>query len=285
MTKASTDGSPSFHVVAPSLPNYGFSSAPSKPGFGIPQYAEVCHKLMLKLGYSLYATQGGDWGFAITRMMGVLYLEHCLASHTNFVRVTKPPTTTENPSVSLQNSVTPYEEWEKAGLERSKWFMEEGFGYNLIQATKPATVGFALRDSPVALLAWIYEKLHDWTDDYPWSDDEILEWVSIYQFSTAGPGASVRTYYENTHSEQELTKKVMEYNGKVKLGLSWFPKDLVVPPRVWGRTLGDVVFEAVHEDGGHFAAHERPEVLAADLKKMFGKSGGAEGVIARLVGQ
>ena len=31
-----------------------------------------------------------------------------------------------------------------------------------------------LADSPVALLAWIYEKSHDWTDDYPWTDDEIL---------------------------------------------------------------------------------------------------------------
>lgn len=32
---------PSFHVVAPSLPGFGFSEAPSKPGFKGPQYAEV----------------------------------------------------------------------------------------------------------------------------------------------------------------------------------------------------------------------------------------------------
>jgi len=31
--------------------------------------------------------------------------------------------------------------------------------------------------------------------------------------------------------------------------------------------------------GGHFAAHERPEELADDLFKMFGKGGGAYGVI------
>lgn len=232
---------------------------------------------MLQLGYNHYATQGGDWGYAVTRMMGVLYPEHCLASHTNFVRITQQP-------AELKDSDTPLEEWEKAGLERTKWFMTEGFGYNAAQTTKPATIGFALRDSPVALLAWIYEKLHDWTDDYPWSDDEVLEWVSIYQFSTAGPEASARIYYENTHSQQEITKKVLEYNGKVKLGLSWFPKDLIVPPKAWGRTLGDVVFEAVHGDGGHFAAHERPEVLAGDLKVMFGKEGGARGVVERLVG-
>lgn len=40
-----------------------------------------------------------------------------------------------------------------------------------------------------------------------------------------------------------------------------------------------MVFESVHEDGGHFAAHERPQVLAEDLFKMFGKGGGAYGVI------
>ena len=32
---------PSFHVVAPSLPGFGFSEAPKKPGFKGPQYAEV----------------------------------------------------------------------------------------------------------------------------------------------------------------------------------------------------------------------------------------------------
>jgi pimeloyl-ACP methyl ester carboxylesterase len=49
---------PSFHVVAPSLPGYGFSEAPSKPGFGLSQYAEVCHKLMLALGYDKYGQSG-----------------------------------------------------------------------------------------------------------------------------------------------------------------------------------------------------------------------------------
>ncbi len=40
------------------------------------------------------------------------------------------------------------------------------------QATKPQTIGYSLADSPVGLLAWIYEKLVSWTDEYPWTDDE-----------------------------------------------------------------------------------------------------------------
>ena len=53
LTQGGTDH-PAFHVVAPSLPNYGFSSGVSKKGFSLPQYAETNHKLMLKLGYSQY---------------------------------------------------------------------------------------------------------------------------------------------------------------------------------------------------------------------------------------
>lgn len=48
----------SFHVVAPSLPNFGFSSGVAKPGFGLKQYAEVCHRLMQALGFNKYVTQG-----------------------------------------------------------------------------------------------------------------------------------------------------------------------------------------------------------------------------------
>ena len=38
---AGVDDYPGFHVVAPSLPGFGFSQAPNKPGFKGPQYAEV----------------------------------------------------------------------------------------------------------------------------------------------------------------------------------------------------------------------------------------------------
>lgn len=38
---ASSPDHPSFHVVAPSLPNFGFSEAPKKAGFDGPKYAEV----------------------------------------------------------------------------------------------------------------------------------------------------------------------------------------------------------------------------------------------------
>lgn len=277
------DNQPSFNVVVPSLPNFGFSAAVTKPGFGPNQYAETCHKLMLQLGYDRYVTQGGDWGFIITRRMGIQYPSHVIASHLNFVRVTKPPELSQTPGQYLKHAVLPYTQSEREGLQRTAWFREKGFGYNLEQSTRPHTLGFALRDSPVALLSWIYEKLHDWTDSYPWTDDEVLTWISIYAFSTAGADSSVRIYYEAR--AQEAIAPGYSYFAKVPLGLSYFPKDLVVPPSTWGRTLGPVVFERRHEDGGHFAAHERPEKLADDLRAMFGKGGGAEAAVRKLKGQ
>src|SRR5438045_1649675 len=53
------DHQPAFHVVALSLPNFGFSEGSKRKGFSIEQYAETAHKLMLQLGYNEYVTQGG----------------------------------------------------------------------------------------------------------------------------------------------------------------------------------------------------------------------------------
>ncbi|KAK5657373.1 hypothetical protein OQA88_2943 [Cercophora sp. LCS_1] len=192
LTDPEDDNEPSFHVVAPSLPNFGFSDAPTKPGFNIVQYAECLDKLMLKLGYEKYVTQGGDWGYAVTRIMGAHHPEHCIASHLNYIRADPP--TMKQPFLYLQY-LLPRSKAEKAGLARVEWFAKQGMGYNMEQTTRPVTIGgAALADSPLGLPAWIYEKLHDWTDAYLWTDDEILTWVSLYWFSTAGPAASARIY-------------------------------------------------------------------------------------------
>lgn len=132
-------------------------------------------------------------------------------------------------------------------------------GYNILQSTKPQTIAYALNDSPIALLSWIYEKLHDWTDSYPWTDDEILTWISIYQFSTAGPGAAHRIYYEATHEwnpSPDAHPLFLSYsNAKgyvphVKLGVTFNPQELVVVPNTWAKTLGNIVFEKENDHGG-----------------------------------
>ena len=103
--------------------------------------------------------------------------------------------------------------------------------------------------------------------------------MSIYAFSTAGPAASLRIYYEAGHDRVLGRARTQGYIPGVKLGLAYFPKELNPGPKAWGRMLGPVVFESEYETGGHFAAWERPDAIAADLWKMFGRGGGAEGVV------
>ncbi|KAF8514951.1 hypothetical protein BU17DRAFT_29518, partial [Hysterangium stoloniferum] len=50
---------------------------------------------------------------------------------------------------------------EKSGL--AVLLRSDGSGYLTEQSTQPQTLGYALSDSPVGLLAWIYVN---WTDSY-----------------------------------------------------------------------------------------------------------------------
>jgi len=274
---------PSFHVVAISLPGYGFSTAPTKKGFGINQYAELGNKLMLSLGYEEYVTQGGDWGHMITSKIAHLYgPKSNKAWHSNFP-IGSPPSLSR-PLLLLSHLLSSlpflsYSERDKAGFARSEWFRTLGQGYFAEQSTRPQTLGYGLADSPVGLLAWIYEKLVEWTDAYPWDDDEVLTWISIYCFSRAGPAASLRIYYEITQAAGGLDAVIFSKEPiSIPVGFSYFPKELVQLPRSWNK-IPSLVFESVHESGGHFAAHEKPQELVADLRKMFGKNGAIPGVI------
>ncbi|KAF2101773.1 alpha/beta-hydrolase [Rhizodiscina lignyota] len=263
LTEGGAD-SPAFHVVAPSLPNYGFSEGVSKTGFNLRHYGEV-----------------GDWGSLITQMMGRNYHENLRAVHINFVFF-DPMNLLKQPLRLLQALIIPWTKFEWQGLKSAWSYITTGNAYYKIHQTRPQTVAYCLADSPVALLGWIYEKLLHWTDNYPWTEDEILTWVSIYWFSAAGPGASVRTYFEAETPTPPYgipaDKAFFAWNN-VPLGLTQFPKDVMGIPRAFTRTLGNIVFENWASDGGHFAAWERPEVLARDLRRMFGRGGGAYGVV------
>lgn len=125
------------------------------------------------------------------------------------------------------------------------------------------------------------EKLHDWSDhaNYHWTDDEVLTWVSIYQFSRPGPAATQRIYYEERYRQPEPTFDEVAKYIDVPLGISHAPKELAVLPIAWHETMGPIVFQRKWDKGGHFAAHEQPEMLVADLREMFGRGGGGYGVV------
>lgn len=163
------------------------------------------------------------------------------------------------------------------------------------QASHPQTLGYALTDSPVGLLSWIYDKIQDGSDEKPdldstpantsgccWTKEDVITWTCLYWFSTAGAEASLRIYYESAHSERAASNfgdLFRQYIANVKLGISYFPKEVLSSPRVWARSKGEVVFEKEWDHGGHFAAWESPAQLVRDVREMFGKGGGAYGVI------
>lgn len=104
-------------------------------------------------------------GHFLTKLMNIRYGgRHVKATHFNGAFMAQPPRFLEHPILWLQYIFHVYTPLEKAGMALQKQFSEEGSGYFAIQSTKPQTLGYSLADSPVGLLAWILEKLHDWTD-------------------------------------------------------------------------------------------------------------------------
>ena len=116
----------------------------------------------------------------------------------------------------------------------------------------------------------MYKKMHDWSDNYAWTDDEILTWVCIYYFSQPGPEASNNIYYAIEHGHPTAFEAASVY-AVVPFGVARFSNDLVLLPKLWNYTLGPVVFESEYETGGHFAAWERPDAIVQDLRAMFAK--------------
>lgn len=56
---------PAFDLVIPSIPGYGFSSRPVKPGWGTHRTGAAFAELMHRVGYDHYAVHGGDLGSSI----------------------------------------------------------------------------------------------------------------------------------------------------------------------------------------------------------------------------
>ena len=195
---------------------------------------------MLALGYDQYVVQGGDMGFILARVLASLYPEHVKAHHINWIWAAKPAkyadATEPEPAYSEreQKQMALAAQWDPFGYG-------DGRGYLVQMSTRPATINFALRDSPVALLAWIYDKLVDWSDSYPWTDDEVCLWVSIYYFARAG-GADAATYayYEALHGE--VLVGLVQSHINVPLGIADFPVEISNSPVAWRDAMGPIVY-------------------------------------------
>jgi pimeloyl-ACP methyl ester carboxylesterase len=257
-----------FHVVAASIPGYGFSDAPRQPGYGPARMAEILAKLMARLGYTRYGAQGGDWGSIISRTLAIQDAEHVAGLHLNFCFGGAPAG-----GASAIDALPPAE----AEKVRGRLFATgEEQGYSGIQGTKPQTLGYALNDSPAGLAAWIVEKFRSWCDcdgnvEKKFTKDELLTNITLY-WVTQTPTSSARLYYESRHAGPLDARRV-----EVPTGCAIFPRELTYAPRVWLEPRMNLVHWSELPRGGHFAALEEPELLVDDVRKFFsGLRGGAK---------
>jgi pimeloyl-ACP methyl ester carboxylesterase len=248
-----------FHVVAISLPGFGFSGKPAERGYGPERMAGIIAKLMARLGYTRYGLQGGDWGSSISRFAALNDASHVAGLHVNFC-LAGPPPGVKDPN----EGITPAE------LERSRarqTFFETERGYFLEQSTKPQTIGSALDDSPAGLAAWIVEKFRSWSDvdgsvEKKFTKDELLTNITIY-WVTQTATSSARIYYENQRA------KPAQGRVQVPTACAVFPKEISIPPRRWVEAQYNLTRWTEMPRGGHFAALEEPELLVEDIRAFF----------------
>lgn len=245
-----------FHVIAPSLPGFGFSGKPAHTGWGVEKIADVWATLMARLGYDRYVAQGGDWGSAVTSALGAHDPGHCVAIHLTLAMSARPKGTPETPE-------------ELHAIERIQHYVEWDSGYSTQQKSRPQTVAYGLSDSPSGQAAWIIEKFWSWTDcdghpENALTRDEMLDNVMLYWVNGTA-ASSARIYWESFGRSKRPVVTV-------PTGFAVYPAEIVPPVRAWVEELyPNVEYWAEYDKGGHFAAFEVPDTFVADLREYFGR--------------
>ena len=255
------DPADAFTVIAPSLPGYGLSFAPGQKRFNIEAIADTFAHLMIDvLGYKRYAAQGGDYGAFTASRLGLAHPDNLIGIHINLLTIQRDRPAPANPTDAERQYFRDLAHW-----------LKEETGYSTIQGTKPQTLAYALTDSPAGLAAWITEKFRTWTDcagdlESAVSRDHLLANISLYWF-TAAIGSSFWPYYARLHGQWPIPTGATV---GVPTGYAAFPKEIIRPPQ----SLAQHVYTNIQRwtempRGGHFAAMEQPDALAADIRAFF----------------
>jgi pimeloyl-ACP methyl ester carboxylesterase len=277
-TENGASASDAFHLVIPSLPGYGFSGKPNTTGWGPSHIARAWVVLMKRLGYAQFVSQGGDWGGAITNVMGEQAPPELLGIHVNFA-ATIPPDIAK----SLQaNDPAPagLAGDEKRAYEQLQVLYTKRRAYAQIMGTRPQTM-CALADSPVGLAAWLIDHGDGWAqpaaavtsavlgrtvNGHPagaLTRDDVLDDITLYWLTNTAI-SSARLYWEN---------KVGLYNAaniSVPAAVSVFPGENYEAPRSWTeRAYHKLIYYNRVDKGGHYAAWEQPELFVEEVRAGF----------------
>jgi pimeloyl-ACP methyl ester carboxylesterase len=259
------DPADAFHVIAPSLPGFGFSTPVREPGWESARTARAWVELMRRLGYTRYGAHGGDIGAGVSGSLPGLDPDRVVAVHVN----------TDPGGVALfLGQVGDSEglpEPERQRIEQLRLYADEGRGYLEMQRTRPQTLGYALTDSPVGQLAWIVEKFKEWTNaaaELPENAvdlDQLLTNISLYWFTTSGASAA-HFIYEAAHAAGDWGAPQ-----PAPRGFAVFDAD-DVDAAILRRLLDpqrEIAHWSVFSAGGHFPAMEVPHLVVDDLRTFF----------------
>jgi len=254
-----------FDVVAPSIPGFGFSDRPQQPGMNTELVADLFAQLMTdELGYKRFLVHGGDWGSQIAEQLAIHHPElltgvHLLDIPYYHLFALKP-----------EDLTAEEKEYVRVGRE---WQMTEG-AYAMVQSTKPQSLAYAVNDSPIGLAGWIIEKFYAWSDtkgqlENSFTKDELLTNLTVY-WVTQTAGSAFRIYYETMRSMPSMSKGPLK-KISIPTAVAIFPKDMVPAPRVFAERVFDIQQWTEMPEGGHFAAMEKPELLANDIIQFVSK--------------
>jgi len=251
-----------FHVVAPSLPGFGFSDHPAAPGWSFPRVADAWIELMGRLGYERWGAQGGDLGAAVTDEIARRAPAALAGIHLTFAMFFPTP-----------QEIAEATPAEKAMLASARYFWDTLSGYAKEQSTRPQTIGYSLADSPAGQAAWIYAMFQDTCGtpgdaEASFTLDEMLDDIMLYWLPNAG-ASTARTYWEmvqNHWSSPATTDDPI----RVPAGFSMAPEEHVRKSRRWiERRYNDVIHFNDLPRGGHFLALEEPDLFVEEVRTTF----------------
>ena len=263
-----------FHLVIPSLPGYGFSGKPTKPGWNPVSIAKAWATLMQRLGYTKYVAQGGDWGNSISEVMALQQPPGLLGIHTNMA-ATVPPDVSKALAIggSPPAGLSPEE---KHAWDQLNDFYRNGLGYAIEMSNRPQTL-YGIADSPVGLAAWMidhdirsYQMIARVFDGVPegLTRDDVLDNVTLYWLTNTAI-SSARLYWDTTHNLPP--GGFFDVRGvKIPVAVSAFADEIYAAPRRWAeRAYPKLIHYNKLPKGTHFAAWEQPELFTAEMRASF----------------
>uniref|UniRef100_A0A6P7H7W2 Epoxide hydrolase n=1 Tax=Diabrotica virgifera virgifera TaxID=50390 RepID=A0A6P7H7W2_DIAVI len=273
-----------FELIIPSLPGFGFSEATNKPGLGAFHMSVILKNLMLKIGHQRFYLHGTDWGSVIAQHMSVLFPEHIIAFHSNFCVIDTALSNLKLLIYSLYPSLFVDKVEEEIMFPLSKrynYFLVES-GYFHIQATKPDTIGVALRESPTGLAAYLLEKFVTLTNTtYKDLEDggltekftytQLLDNIMVYWMSRSIT-TSMRIYAELFHEDNRGKLRIESIPIKVPTGCARFRYEVMFFSEDILMEKYPNLIHLTYYDGGHFPALEQPSVLAKDIFSFIEKT-------------